>query len=114
MSSKKRPSHARVRVAIAALIALSACDGAHEKAGRDADRAAAAAAGQNQTGEGPNERLGEAQDRVERADAKAVEARADALERQGDQLRSQADLAADRLDEQARSLRDAKTPPTGQ
>lgn len=94
---------------LVALSALAACDGPNEKAGRDADRSAAAAAGLNQSGEGPQERLGEAQDRVERADARANDARADALERQGEKLRSEADLAADRLDEQARALRETKT-----
>ncbi|TZG25755.1 hypothetical protein [Sphingomonas montanisoli] len=90
------------------LLALAACDGAHEKAGREADQAAAAAMGQNQTGEGPRERLGEAQDRVDRANARANDAAADALKRQGDKLREQADLDADRLAEQAKALRASK------
>lgn len=86
-------------------LALTACDGPHEKAGRSADQAAAQSLGQNQTGEGPNERIGKSQDRVERADGRARDAAADALERQGDKLREQADLDADRLDERAKALR---------
>jgi len=101
----------KMGVALGCLAALGACDGPNEKAGRDADRAAAAAAGQNQTHEGPNERLGEARDRVERADTKATDAAADALERQGDAMRTKADLEADRLDEQARRLREAESQP---
>lgn len=97
---------------LACLASLSACDGPNEKAGRDADRAAAASAGQNMTDEGPRERLGEARDRVEKADARASDAAADALEKQGDQMRTQADIDADRLDEQARGLRERKTQAT--
>lgn len=97
-----------VLLALMCVTGLAACDGPNEKAGRDADRAEAQAAGHNVTGEGPNERIGEAQDRVVRADARASDAAADALEKQGDQMRTQADLAADRLDEQARSLREAE------
>lgn len=98
-----------VVLALVCLTGVAGCDGPNEKAGREADRAEAEAAGHNVTGEGPNERLGEAQDRVEKADARASDAAADALEKQGEQMRTQADLSADRLDEQARSLREAPT-----
>jgi hypothetical protein len=63
------------------------------------------AAGQNVTGEGPNELQGEARDRVERADRKATEAAADALEARADQMRSAADIEADKLDDQAEAMR---------
>lgn len=93
---------------LAALADLAACEGPKEKLGREQDRNAAMASGQETTGEGPNERLGEAQDRADKADAKARDAAAGTLERQGDQLRANADLAADRLDEKAKLVREGK------
>ncbi len=107
MNNPSRTLSGRSVVALACLVTLAACEGRNEKAGREADQAAAVAAGQNATGEGPNERLGEAQDRVDDANAEAADATADALERQGDQLRSEAGLAADRLDEKAKALRES-------
>ena len=93
---------------IALLTALSACSGPNQKAGREQDRVDATAAGVNLTGEGPNERLGEAQDRVEAADRKAKEATARALQARGEQLRKSADVEADKLDTQAKAIRDTK------
>jgi hypothetical protein len=90
------------------LVLLAACDGPNEAKGRAEDRAEAAAAGLNLATEGPQERLGEAQDRVERADARARRAGAEALERRGDQLRAEAAMEADRLDEQAKAMREEK------
>lgn len=97
------------RAALAGLLLLlGACEGPNQKAGREKDRADAVATGQNVTSDGPNERLGEAQDRVDSADRKAREAAAAALQSRSAQLRGQADIEADRLDEQARKLRDEK------
>jgi hypothetical protein len=97
------------RAALAALIlALGACQGPNERAGREKDQADALANGQNVSGEGPNQRLGEAQDRVEAADRKVRDADASALESRGDQLRGNADIEADKLDKQARAVRDGK------
>jgi hypothetical protein len=93
---------------LAALAVLPGCDGPKEKLGQEQDGNAAAASGQTLTGGGPNERLGEAQDRADKAAAKARDAAADTLERQGDQLRANADLAADRLDEKAKLVREGK------
>jgi hypothetical protein len=90
------------------MVSLGACDGPNEQAGRERDRADAIAAGQNVTDEGPNERLGEAQDRLETADRKAKDSAADALESRGEQLRKQADIEADKLDAQARVVRDGQ------
>jgi hypothetical protein len=98
----------RMALAWLILISLGASQGANEKAGREKDQAEALANGQNVSGEGPNQRLGEAQDRVDAADRKAREASASALERRGDQLRGQADVEADRLDKEARAIREVK------
>ncbi len=93
---------------VPAMVLIGACDGPKEQAGRERDRAEAAAAGRNITGQGPNQQLGEAQDRVDRADRKAKDAQAAALESRGDQVRKQADIEADKLDDQARTVRDTK------
>jgi hypothetical protein len=111
-SPSLQPPRFTLCVAMGCLLALSACEGANEKAGREADQAAAAATGQNYTGEGPRQRLGEARDRTERAEAKAADAAADALERKAEAMRTRADLEADRLEEQARTIRDAKASET--
>jgi len=81
------------------VLALAACDGPKETAGEAQDRAAANAAGAEYKGNGPAERVGEAQDRADKA------ARADVEARQKE-IRTQADTQADRLEEQARELRD--------
>lgn len=98
-------------IILACAFGLGACDGPHERAGREADKAVMT--GQNETREGPNERRGEALDRVERADARATDAAADALEKRGDQIRIQADLDADILDTQARTMRKSTDRPAG-
>lgn len=90
------------------LLALSACDGPNEVAGREQDRAAALANNSSQVGEGANEARGEALDRSQDAAAAVREAKADALERQGDQMRTDADIAADKLDQQAKRVRDGQ------
>lgn len=95
----------------ATLTLVAACDGPNEKAGREADRAAAAAVGQNISGEGPQERLGEAQDKLEDAAADARDAAADAIERQADEVRAKTEVAADTLDERARAVRDGTAAP---
>lgn len=87
-------------------VMLAACEGANEKAGAERDRAAAAAAGQNYSGDGPNERMGETLDRAERDTARATDAAADAAEAKGREIRSQAEIEADRLSEQARDIRE--------
>lgn len=101
----------RLILVAAALAGLASCDGPNEKAGRKADQAAAAQSGSNYTGEGVNERLGEAKDKVERANAEAADAAADALERRADEIRTQADLAAERLEEQAKAVRKDQAQP---
>ena len=93
---------------IVGLFCLSACEGPKESAGREQDRAIAANSSVPTSGAGPNERLGEAQDRADRADAKARDAKADALESEADRLRTEADIAADRLDAQAKTVRTGK------
>ncbi len=101
----------RISPAVMALLlatSLAACDGPNEKAGREADRAAAQAQGIAISGEGANELIGEARDRAEQAERKAREARANALEGRADQLRSEADAEAEKLDQQARSIRAAR------
>src|SRR3546814_17011761 len=56
---------------------------------------------------GPNERIGEVRDRAAAAEQNVRDAAADALKAQGRNLERQADINATRLDEQARSIRDA-------
>lgn len=87
------------------LAILAGCDGPKESAGRAADKAAAAANGQTLTQEGPNELMGEAEDRADRADRKALDAQADLLEQRADQLRQEAAGRADAIDKQAQALR---------
>ena len=82
-----------------ALLALAACDGPKEKAGEARDRAAANVAGVEYRGDGPAERIGAAQDRADKAARQAVEARQD-------EIKTEADTAADRLEAQAKQLRD--------
>lgn len=92
---------------IAALcMAMSACDGPAEKAGKAQDKAAANASGVAYTGEGPAQRLGEAKDRADGAAADARDAAAQALETQADARRKKADLMAEKLEEQAKAIRD--------
>jgi hypothetical protein len=95
-------------LAVLCLCSLPACEGPKESAGREQDRAMAANSSVPLSGTGPNQRLGEAQDRADRAEAKARDAKADALESEADRLRTQADIAADRLDAQAKTVRTQK------
>ena len=92
---------------LAVLAALSSCDGPNQNAGKDQDKAAAAAQGQPYTGSGPNERIGKAKDRAVAAGQDAKKAAAIALRAQGDNIKRQADVEAATLDENSRALRDA-------
>ena len=95
-------------VALAALYGLAGCEGPNESTGREKDRLIAANTTQPAVGPGPNQLLGEAQDRADHADRKVRDARADALESEADLLRTQADIAADRLEAQATAVRAGK------
>lgn len=90
-----------------ALAVVSGCDGPKEKAGREQDRVRANAAGVDAPAEGPAEKIGEAQDRADAAAAKARDAAAKALETRADALRRDADVAADRLEERAKAVRNS-------
>ncbi len=92
-------------LAFVSILAFVGCEGPKESAGREQDRVIAANSAVPLSGAGPNQRLGEAQDRTDRADAKARDARAEALESEANRLRTQADIAADRLDLQAKAVR---------
>lgn len=107
LETRTRLAFRRISLVLTAalLASLAGCDGPNEKAGREADRAAAAARGVSMSGEGANELIGEAQDRAESAALKAREGRADALEDKADQLRSEADAEAEKLDQEARAIR---------
>ncbi|MBD8546810.1 hypothetical protein [Sphingomonas sp. CFBP 8760] len=83
----------------AAVLSLAACDGPKEQTGEAQDRANANAAGVEYEGNGPAERTGEAQDRAEKAARESVDARQD-------QIKTEADTQADKLEEQAKQLRD--------
>ena len=108
-SARRDPErHAAMRRALAAaavILALAGCDGPNEKAGKDKDKAAAAASGVPHRGDGPNQQLGKAQDRAADAAKDARDARASALRKQAQGIKAQADVEADRLEEQARAIR---------
>lgn len=93
--------------AAAGLLALAACDGPKEKVGKQMDKEAAAASGVPYNGDGPNQRLGAAEDRADKAAAKERDARADALKESGDKVRAAADVEAQKLEEQAKAIKDA-------
>lgn len=96
----------RTLLSATAVLSLAACDGPAEKAGKESDQAAAAAAGQPYKGEGSNEKLGEAQDRANKAANDARDAQADELKQQGKAIREEADGRADKLEVQAKRIRD--------
>lgn len=90
----------------AALVVLglvAGCDGPHEKAGKQADKAAGVDAGP--LSKGPQQRLGALRDRAERDQARAVDAQADAAEDRARQVRVAADQQADAFERQARDIR---------
>jgi hypothetical protein len=89
------------------LAMIVACNGPNETAGKEQDKAAAAALGQAYSGSGPNQRIGEAKDRAVSARKEADEAAAKALSAKGDEIKRQADVEAASLDEQSRAIRDA-------
>lgn len=93
-------------VLIALPLLLAACDGPAEKAGKAKDRAAAEAAGVPYAGNGPNQRLGEAQDRITEAQQAEVRAHEQSLDRRKDAIKTNADIAADELESKAQSIRD--------
>jgi hypothetical protein len=78
---------------------LEACDGAAQ------DKAAAAAQGRPYVADGPNERVGQAEDKSDAAVRHARKGAADALRAEADAIRRKADVPAARLDEQSRALR---------
>jgi hypothetical protein len=97
---------ARQLVLLAPWLLLAACQGPNAKAGEEKDKATAEAAGQTYKGDGPNERIGQAQDRAADAADDARNARADALHKQAEEIKAQADVEAGRLDQQAKALRE--------
>ena len=88
------------------LASLTACDGPAEKAGKDRDKAAAAANGLSYEGDGSNEKLGEAQDRATTAATRAQDVQEAELKQQARNIRKEADDRADKLDAQAKVIRD--------
>jgi hypothetical protein len=101
--SAMKPFHPMI---VAALL-LGACDGPAETAGAAKDKAAAEAAGVAYKGDGPNERIGEAQDRAKKAAEEARAAEEEAVEKERDSIRSAADIEAERLEQQAKAVRTA-------
>ena len=95
----------RILLAATAVLSLAACNGPAEKAGKERDQNAAAASGQPYKGEGPNQKLGEAQDRANKAATNARDAQADELKQQGKAIREEADGRADKLEAQAKQIR---------
>ena len=92
-------------IALAALIALAACDGPRENAGENADFAAGVVNSPDTLRQGPAERLGEAQDIAAQRAEEAREAEAKALEATADEKREIADQEADALENQADRIR---------
>lgn len=90
-------------LALATCCLVMACDGPHEQAGEKAD--AAAGIKEGPLGSGPEERIGEIQDKVERDQKRAAEAQADAAEHRADELKATADQQADALDQKADAIR---------
>jgi hypothetical protein len=93
------------RFAIAAVIAIAACDGPRENAGENADFAAGVVGSNDTLRQGPAERLGEAQDIAAKRAEEAREAEARALEAAADEKRALADKEAEALEEQADKVR---------
>jgi len=91
--------------AMALLMILGACQGPQARAGAEKDKAAAEAAGQTYSGDGPNERVGAARDRAIDAAREAREAEAARLKRQGVSIRRQADVEAEQLEQKAKAIR---------
>jgi hypothetical protein len=92
-------------IALAAVVALAACDGPRENAGENADFAAGEVSSNDTLRQGPAEKLGEAQDTAEKRAAEAKEAEAKSLEAQADEQRKAADQQADALEDQADRVR---------
>ena len=92
-------------IALAGLALVAACDGPRENAGEKADVASGAVNSEDTLRQGPAERLGEKQDLVERRAQEAREAKARSLEAAADEKRAAADQEADRLEEEAKSVR---------
>jgi len=92
-------------IALLALVGgvLTGCDGPRENAGEKADAVANVSGGA--FGNGPQERMGEIQDRAARDQAKAIEAQADATEDRADEVRETGDQRAAVLERQAAEIR---------
>ena len=92
-------------IAIAALIALAACDGPRENAGENADFAAGAVNSPDTLRQGPAEKLGEAQDLAAKRAEEAREAEARSLEAAAEEKRAAADSEAEALEARADEVR---------
>ncbi len=92
-------------LALAALIALAACDGPRENAGENADFAAGVVNSPDTLRQGPAEKLGEAQDMADKRAREAKEAEAKALEAAADEKRAEAEKEAEALEQQADAVR---------
>src|SRR3546814_11076425 len=89
-------------LALFSIVALTACNGPNQEAGREQDKASATARGEPYSGSGPNERIGEVRDRAAAAEQNVRDAAADALKAQGRNLERQADINATRRSEERR------------
>lgn len=92
-------------IAIAALIALAACDGPRENAGENADFAAGVVNSPDTLRQGPAEKLGEAQDLAAKRADEAKEAEARSLEAAAEEKRAAADSEAEALEARADEVR---------
>src|SRR5579872_2224132 len=91
-------------IALIAIAIVAGCKGPGQTAGEDQDKAAAAANGQQYSGEGPNERIGKVVDRANEAAKDARNASAVALKKQADAVRREGDVGVVRLNEQAKAV----------
>lgn len=95
----------RSAIIAAAMLVLTACDGAREDAGERADNAAGVVSSEDAVESGPNETLGEARDDAAESADEAREARADALEDAADESRATAAEKAEALEREAEKAR---------
>src|SRR3546814_7867248 len=83
MAGYKRKGGRVGALALFSIVALTACNGPNQKAGREQDKASATARGEPYSGSGPNERVGEVRDRAAAAEQNVRDAAADAITAQG-------------------------------
>src|SRR3546814_18151882 len=93
-------------LALFSIVALTACNGPNQEAGREQDKASATARGEHYSGSGPNERIGEERDRAAADEQNVWEAAADALKARGRNPEAPEDITATQTAQPARPNQD--------